>query len=272
MAQTKITLKSYIANPLGDNTVTHREMYRNLYSEKLDKMIEKRNMEKIKYHLYYTLKNEYYVHFKIPSESVDDFYYDVVFYFYDETGEFENSRSLNDYYVKFFSNDPAFNFTYTYVFNKVGLLIPELKPKLSDFALKNEAKVTNPNKNIGYIKSVYISYLLMERYGLFYKVNYKTYGDRYNKNNLINQIVDYNDKQTEYNLRKDAQLNIKKNTSKIDKIQAANKIKPKSTDNTKFITRSGLKEVKRIVPKENAKSTKRGLGKMKSPTVIGRRK
>lgn len=272
MANTKITLKSYIANPLGDNTITHREMYRNLYSNKLEKMLEKRNMEKIKYHLYYTAKDEYYVHFKIPSESVEDFYYDVVFYFYDETGEFENNRTLNDYYVKFFSNDPAFNFTYTYVFNKVGLLIPELKPKLSDFALKNEAKSTNPNKNIGYIKTVYIAYLLMEKYGLFYKINYKTYGDKYIKNNLLSQIVEYDDKQQEYYLRKDAELNIKKNVSSVDKIQAANKIKPKSTDNTKYITRSGLKEVKRIVPKENAKSTKKSINRLKTVQVIGRRK
>lgn len=272
MAQTKLTLKSYIANPLGDNTITHREMYRNLYSNKLEQMLEKRNMERIKYHLYYTSNNEYYVHFKIPSESVKDFYYDVVFYFYDDKNEFENSRTLNDYYVKFFSNDPAFNFTYTYVFNKLGLLIPELKPKLSSFALKNEAKSTNPNKNIGYIKSIYIAYLLMERYSLFYKANYKTYGDKYIKSNLLNQIVEYDEKQQEYALRKDAELNIKKNTSAIDKVQAANKIKPKSVDNTKYITRTGFKETKRITPKENAKSTKKIITKLKSPKTIGRRK
>ena len=74
----KITFKDYINNPMGvkNSVFSNREMYRNLYKDKLDKLLV-RESGKIDYYLY-TNKDIYIVHIKVPSETVKDFYYDVV--------------------------------------------------------------------------------------------------------------------------------------------------------------------------------------------------
>lgn len=267
MAKLQFTLKEYIANPLGDATMTYREVYRNLYTDKLDKILEKRNLERVRYHLYYTDKDTYYIHFKIPSESVEELYYDTVLYFYPDKKN-PNLKSISDHFVKFYSNDDMFNFVYTYNFNKQGLLIPELKSKLSQYALKTPAKKTNPKGNVGYVKTIYLAYLLMERYGLFHKMTFNTYGTSYVKTNLLNQVLSYDEKTQEYQLKKESQLAKRRKDSEAasDKIQQARQIRPNARDNTTLITKvPQVETVKRDTRTVNKimKSNKKNANKIK---------
>lgn len=184
----KITYAQYINNPLGEKSsvVTNRGMYQKLYREKLDKILL-REGGKVKYTLYKSKEN-YYIHFKIPSEVVEKFYYDTVIEFYTDDGLKQKSSSLKDYYVKFYSNDPAFVYTFGHAFIHNKIFIEDLLPKMSKEAIKDVAKVKNPKNLVGYVKSLFFAYLLIGDYGLFAKSIYDKSGESYNKNKLIKEV------------------------------------------------------------------------------------
>lgn len=172
----KMTLLEYIDNPMGGR-ITQKDVIRRFYTDKFDKLLLRENGH-IEHHLY-MIGNVFIIHFKIPSEAVEKVYYDVVFEFSPSKKEDIASQSLENYNVRFFSNDPAFVFNYAYVFKSKGLLIEDLSPLLGKAPLNDAPKVTNPNKIVGHVKSFYFAYLFMKTKGLFKKVvftgNKKTY-------------------------------------------------------------------------------------------------
>ena len=190
----KITFTQYINNPLGEknSVITNRGMYQKMYQDKLDKILL-REGGKVKYYLYKS-KDKYFVHFKIPSEVIDKFYYDTVIEFYTDNSIVAKSASLKDYYVKFYSNDPAFVYTFGHAFIKNNIFVEDLLPKMSSEARKQVAKEKNPKNLVGYVKSLYFAYLLIGSYGLFSKTMYDKTGDKYNKNKLLKDIVHASEK------------------------------------------------------------------------------
>ena len=116
-----MTLEEYIANPMGKNNATFtplmRESVKKSYKAKFDNVMLREN-GKIGYYLYKDNKNNaYYIHLKIPSEVIENFYYDVVFKFFTSSDQDTGGgKNLEKYQVQFFSNDPAFVYTYAYVF------------------------------------------------------------------------------------------------------------------------------------------------------------
>lgn len=185
----KMSFDQYIANPMGiKNAVfSNREIYRKLYTEKLDKVLV-REVGKIKYNLYRN-GDEFLVHLKIPSEPIEKFYYDVVIQFYTDDIAVKASRSLKDYYVKFYSNDPSFVYTFAHAMLTNDMFIRDLVPRMSKQAVKKAATEKNPKNEIGYVKSIYFAYLIMRNYSLFEKVNYETYAEKYDKKKLLGEIV-----------------------------------------------------------------------------------
>ena len=162
----KMTLEQYIQNPMGKNNAVlnsnMREAARASYTDKLNKIML-REHGNVWYRLFKNTKlNKYYIYIKIPSEVVNKFYYDVVVEFYTDSDVKEAGRNLLKYYVKFYSNDPAFTFTYAYVFRRNSLFINELRYKMSNKALNEIPKEKNPNKDVGYVKSLYFAYLLIK--------------------------------------------------------------------------------------------------------------
>jgi len=184
----EITYDGYIQNPMGikNSVISNREMYRGLYIDKLDKILV-REMGRVKYFLYKD-KDKFYVHMKIPSEVVDKFYYDTVIEFYTDKKELLSSRTLIDYYVKFYSNDPSFVFTFAHAFIKNKIFIEDLESKMSKQAVKKNADIKNPTNQVGYVKSLYFAYLLMKQYGLFNKIQFETNARPYKKKEFIAQI------------------------------------------------------------------------------------
>lgn len=188
----EMTFNQYIQNPLGkENAVfSNRNMYKELYINKLDKLLV-REAGKTTYKIYMDKgSNKYYVYFKIPSETLKDFYYDIVIEFYSENKASLLSRSLTDYKVKFYSNDPSFVFTFAFAFNKQNLIVDDLKSKLPSKCLKERAVEKNPKSLVGYVKTIYFAYLLMNRYNLFNKITYEVTGFKYMKSGLLDQIMD----------------------------------------------------------------------------------
>lgn len=161
-----MTLDDYILNPMGKkNAVLNaaaREGIRKMYKFKFDNILLREN-GKIIYHLFTRQEdNTYWAYIKVPSETVKGFYYDVVFKFYADNDVKEAGKNLFKYNVKFFSNDPAFVYTYAYVFAHHNLFIEELARKMSKKALTTSAEEKNPNEVIGYVKIIYFAYLVME--------------------------------------------------------------------------------------------------------------
>ena len=192
----EMTYQQYIDNPMGKRNAvfSQRDMYKALYTEKFDKLFL-REAGKIDYSLYTDkLRDRYVIHLKIPSETVKNFYYDAVILFYTNDVLRRTSPSLQDYNVKFFSNDPAFVFTYLRVFLKNDLLVEDLKPKCSKLALKQDPVQTNPYQVPGYSKILYFAYLFMKNKNLFSKSFYNSYGNKYNAKELLKVVEHADDK------------------------------------------------------------------------------
>lgn len=166
-----MTFDDYIQNPMGKENavISNRNMYRDLYKAKLDKILVREN-GKIEYHCY-SIGAKYMCYLKIPSEVVPKFYYDVLVEF-SPSKKLVGSGSLKDYNVRFFSNDPSFVFTFAHAFIKNGLFINNFSDKMSEKAIKEVAKEKNPRNQVGYVKSLYFAYLVMQSRGLFSKLKY----------------------------------------------------------------------------------------------------
>lgn len=213
----KMTFDEYIQNPQGrKNAVfSQREMFRELYAKKLDALMVREN-GKIDYKLY-ILKDLYYIHFKIPSETVEKFYYDVVIKFI-PNGDSHNRKDLKDYHFECYSNDPSFVFTFAHSFIKNELFISELKDKMSKEAIKKNADERNPDNIVGYVKSLYFAYLVMRRHSLFDKILFTTYATKiHNVKDFINNI-------------EEASTKINKRIEEAQKIEKSKRIQ-KNKDN-----------------------------------------
>ena len=128
----KMTFDEYIKNPMGkDNSVfSKRGMYKDLYTGKFDAILA-REAGNIDFMLYKSDDSKYTIHIKIPSEVVEKFYYDVVIEFSTKE-KFDFVRpTLSNYDVKFFSNDPAFVFTFAYSYVEAFCVIPIFKNVVS---------------------------------------------------------------------------------------------------------------------------------------------
>ena len=166
----QMTFDDYITNPMGKGSAVmsnaHREVMRMQYKKKFDNILL-REKGKLDYRMFTDSKhNEYWIYVKIPSELCKEFYYDTLIKFYADKNVKGGGRDLFKYNVRFYSNDPAFVYTYAYVFAHNDLFINELSSKMSREALKKAPKEKNPNESVGYVKSIYFVYLLMDNRSL----------------------------------------------------------------------------------------------------------
>ena len=236
----KITFTQYINNPLGEKSsvITNRGMYQKIYRDKLDKILL-REGGKVKYSLY-TSKENYYIHFKIPSEVVDKFYYDTIIEFYQPDPIKAKSNSLRDYYVKFYSNDPAFVYTFAHAFIKNDIFITDMTPKMSKEAVNKVAKEKNPKNLVGYVKSLFFAYLLIGDYGLFSKTLYDHNAEKYNKSKLL-KLVDHADKKIkERQEAEEKQRKQQKREKNNSERFSGRDIKAKSTSQNKGVTKTKM--------------------------------
>lgn len=190
-----MTIEEYIRNPLSagkpsavmNNII--REGMKTSYNTRFDNILMRENGE-IKYYLYKEdKKNTFYIYLKIPSEVVNKFYYDVVFKFFTTASAPDAGRSLNRYDMQVFSNDPAFVYTYAYVFAKKDLVIKDLYPKLGKTPINKAPDIKNPDQSTGYIKSLYFAYIYMKKQGLFNITRFDG-AQEYSKSSILRMVED----------------------------------------------------------------------------------
>lgn len=209
-----MTFEEYIRNPMGiaNSVISNREMYKKLYTDKLDKILL-REVGKLEYYCMKESKGSnskdvYWCYLKIPSENVSDFYYDVIIKLIPKKGALE-SYSIKEYDVQFFSNDPSFVFTFAHAFIKNKMFIPEYLDKMSKEAVQKKAEVKNPHNQVGYVKSLYFAYLIMDQRGLFHKMRYN---DTYNENAVKRKVMNASKK---IKLRQEATEDLKYSKRKV---------------------------------------------------------
>lgn len=189
----KTTFDNWIKNPTGSRPmmVQQREMAKQIYTDKYNKMML-RSAGAMKYTLWKSKKEDrFIVFFKVPSESTQKVEYDIIIEFYTKDDVQTKENNLRNYYVKFYSNDPNFTFTFAYVYNREGLIISELKKKLSSKSITEKPKTTNPNRIVGWVKGFYFAYIFMNDHGLFNKLSWlNAYTLQSQLTSMVNSIMD----------------------------------------------------------------------------------
>lgn len=161
-----VTLNDFLQNPVGSGSasVARRDIIKMNLEMRYEKISSK---AKITYNAYKYKNDTFLFHFKIPSEQFyDKLYYDVVLLFTPTSEDNRRIVTLNNYMMQMFSNSPNFMYTYAYVYNQNGNLIPFLNPKISKLALTKAPTVRNPQESYGFEKSIYYALLYMKRNNL----------------------------------------------------------------------------------------------------------
>jgi hypothetical protein len=165
----------------------------------------------------FTEKDDYYFYFKVPSETYEKLFYDVVLKFSPIESQSKFDMTLNNYSVNLFSNAPNFLFTYAYVYNQDGIIVDFLLDKISKKALNEPPNVKNPIQSYGFEKSVYFAllYIKNNRFHVKSAINHKT--KSLDRKKLIKAIDSTEEKLKQYNRakaneksRKDSQKTQKK--------------------------------------------------------------
>ena len=245
----EISFDKYIDNPSGTGTsvVTNRGMYKQLYTTKFNAVLV-REQGKIVYNVYKVedAEDSYIIHMKIPSEVVPKFYYDVVIRLFTTDNGKKAAASLRMYSVQFYSNDPAFVYTFAHAFSKNNIFITDLSSKMSKAALDNVASVKNPKDDIGYVKSLYFAYLTMEKYNLFQRAILDSQAKPYDKSQLLKQITHADEK---VKARQEAKI-------KIDnKNKSSNKSNLKSNNTNNEFNHKKFGKVSTVRHSKNSKIT-----------------
>lgn len=163
----QINIQDYFNNPAGTGSaaITNRELVRGDLERRFNELYK--NKKDLFLGNVYKNKDEYFIHVVIPSESKErNNTYDVVVKFIpNDNVSSRNTNTVKDYGIQLFSNSPSFTFTYAYVFEKEGLLVPELKNKFRDETFQPPT-TRNPYEGINYEKTIFfgLMYILQNQH------------------------------------------------------------------------------------------------------------
>lgn len=169
--------------------------------------------------------NNIFIHVQVGSETVEKVFYDVVYEIFPLSEDISFTSSLKTAKVKIFSNIMAMNFTYTYTFNKEGLIIEFLKKKCNAKALKQKPIERNPTNSFGFEKSLIYSYHLLKHKKLDNPRLLRDMAkvDKHLERHLSTTIMSSDDKHVEYLKKKEIQDN---KTKKVNKKSKGYTVKP----------------------------------------------
>ena len=147
------TFDSFMRMPFHRDSQIQKNMkYNVLYKEYISK-------NKIYIAGYTEIEDSYYIHIKVPSDSLKDgkYEYDVVIRFFTDDPKLKYNNSLSGYYIQFFSNSPGFIYRYAVVYKKYHFLIEELYNKMDPDFKDQMPEKTNPNEELSYEKTIYFA-------------------------------------------------------------------------------------------------------------------
>lgn len=150
------TIDDFLRAPFGSQEInTKRDEYEKKY-------LELKNSKKIYCENYAEDDGMYLFHIKIPSESQQGNFYDVVLQLFTDDKEIEKQLNLSRYYVQFFSNSPSFMYKYAALYRVHGYLIDSMYEKLDREYSDILPDKQNPNYKMDYDKSLYMACRFMQ--------------------------------------------------------------------------------------------------------------
>lgn len=160
MASKYQTLSGFLLSPFNRKEDLTKDQQ---YDTKYKQFVQKNS---IKLHAMCIIADSYYLHIKVPSESQDNYEYDVVIRFFTDKPEVANASHLRGHYIQFFSNSPSFMYQYAYLYHKEGYLIKALYDKLDADYIDVPPEKTNSRMIKSYDKSIYFAcrYLSEKRF------------------------------------------------------------------------------------------------------------
>jgi hypothetical protein len=202
------------ANPLGKGTSfgnlkIMRDALETKYRALISKYDSKFKLRVIK------VKKDLFFQIIVPSESVTDLTYDVVIKFIDGA----DLSNLAGCKIQLFSNNPHFNYTYAYAFNKDNLLIDDLKRKIDKQALTEIPKIKNTELVTGFDKTLFFAYFYIMSLGATKSSFFNNMVVSSNLPVLTKLVKTTKEKETEYNtLKKLMTADVKKQKTKKIKL------------------------------------------------------
>lgn len=196
-SERKETFKSFMNNPAGAGVAFNNRKY---VVEGLEDSYAKllaATGGKFKYRVF-QVGSSILFHVLVSSESIEDFFYDVVIEFEDSVKASDLSKSN----IRLFSNAPSFTFTYAYAFNFQGLLTPYCAPLVNRRALTEIPQVKNTELVTGYEKTLFFALFFIEKNNLFNRSNFGNQLIKANAKSFIETIKDDDSKLEEYKYKK----------------------------------------------------------------------
>lgn len=152
-------LKEFLENPVGKgDTSINVSLITDSLKTKYDASYSDntKDRKKIEVKVFHQpLKDIYWLWLIIPSETGRGNTYDVVYKFINPDPKNRLSLSISKFNIEVFANSPSFAFTYAYVYNKNGLLIPELSGKLGNKFMTKSPNTRNRNQLVLFDKYIY---------------------------------------------------------------------------------------------------------------------
>ena len=266
----ELTLAEYIKNPTGGRShmVGQRDAAQAVYSDKFNKMML-RSAAQVKFQLYKNGEERYTMVIHMPSESIDKLLYDVVLDFYTKDDIRMKERHLKNYKVRFFSNDPNFTFTYSYVFQREGLIVPELVSKLSPESKKEPPKSTNPTQSVGYVKSIYFAYLFYQLRGFENKLSW-TGAPKFNKNEIQSNVMASSRKLQQVDHFKAIERATKKGSMNIDAAGSFDRLTKSATAANSYTNAVNAYDRAKKAKQSSMVKSAKTVGKVPTVKTVGR--
>lgn len=205
----------------------------------------------------------YLVHYRIPSESplCKDVLYDVVLEFLPLDDGAEDSRTLEPYDVRIYTNSPSFTFTFTHAFNRYDLLIPWLKNRCISECLTKPAFEKNPNDIIGTDKCLWFAAYHLRRTGMHIKAHFEKF---INTNYAhIEKIIIDQEKMLKLRARSEAR-------SRREQQEAKKHSNAKAQATARFDTYRATKDIESKIIQHNARNPQKKINPRVAKTITSK--
>lgn len=242
------TIISFLNNPTGNpGTDTHaRKLHLESLTYKVAKLIK--DGKKFVVNAVLCDKTRFIYHVKVPSETFEDFHYDVLIEF---EGYVKYENNLKHHSVRFFANSPSFTFSAAHVFDFFSILIPETKKKFDAKVFSELPDTRNPDFNTYYEKVLTMAAIYLRDNGYLDDLGSQKAYTTPLFSKFLTTIPSASDKMVEYKKLKDVESAAKKAAKKKTLEDT-----PKKTKATKKVNLDTDMKVKkgRVLNLDGAKS------------------
>lgn len=197
-----MTLQEWVSNPMGkgESSLPGREYIVAGLNDKYHRVVQKKSHRFDRTSFFDPRTNDYYIHIVVPTESERDNTYDVVFRFIYDKEDRASLVSLRNAQTQFFCNSPGFAYSFAYVYNEYGLLVPFLAKKFPPIMLRQAPQVRNRYEMVGYDKYIYIAakYLIERERTALFRAALQLSSKKFNERALFARVRNLDTIQEEY--------------------------------------------------------------------------